>query len=73
MRSPNLPPKRLEAKEAAGRAICKLRRLPEDALIDGRPLWECFMPEVDAVLEAIDWKPTLQSEGDVFSKSTAFI
>ena len=61
MRSANLPPKRLKTIELAARAICKLRRLPEDAVIDGRPLWECFVPEVDVVLQAIGWKPDLEA------------
>lgn len=43
------------ARELAARAICKARRLPETVTIDGAPLWERFLPEADAVLEAIGW------------------
>lgn len=60
MRSSRLAFNRLETRELAARAICKLRRLPEDAIIDGRPLWECFVPEVDVVLKAVGWEPRLE-------------
>ncbi len=42
-------------RELAARAICKARKLPENVTIDGAPLWERFLPEADAVLEAIEW------------------
>jgi len=42
-------------RELAARAICKARKLPENVTIDGAPLWERFLLEADAVLEAIGW------------------
>lgn len=41
------------ARECAARAICKVRKLPENTLIDGAPLWEIFLTEADAVIEAL--------------------
>lgn len=40
-------------RELAARAICKTRKLPENVMLDGVPLWQRFLPEADAVLEAI--------------------
>jgi len=40
-------------RELAARAICKVRGLPENTLFDGVPLWERFLPEVDAMIEAL--------------------
>jgi len=42
-------------RELAARAICKVRKLPENVTFDGAPLWQRFLPEADAVLEAIGW------------------
>lgn len=44
------------ARERAARAICQVRRLPENVTFDGAPLWERFLPEVDAVIEALGWE-----------------
>lgn len=39
-------------RERAARALCRLAGNPEDTKFDGRPMWESYLPEVDAVLEA---------------------
>ncbi|CAM3518683.1 hypothetical protein G6L26_007535 [Agrobacterium radiobacter] len=39
-------------RERAARALCRLSDVPENTKFDGRPMWESFLPEVDAVLEA---------------------
>lgn len=44
------------ARELAARALCRKANLPENATHNGRPLWEDFLPEADAVLEAIGWR-----------------
>lgn len=40
------------ARERAARALCRFHNLPEATKLEGRPMWESFLPEVDAVLEA---------------------
>lgn len=46
-------PKRLQPpRERAARALCRLNKLPENTMFEGRPMWESFLPQVDAVLEA---------------------
>jgi hypothetical protein len=32
-----------------------MARNPEDSTFEGRPMWESYLPEADAVLEAIGW------------------
>lgn len=39
-------------RERAARALCRLNDVPENTQFEGRPMWESFLPEVDAVLEA---------------------
>lgn len=39
--------------ERAARALCRLDGHPENATMDGKPLWQDYLPEVRAVLEAI--------------------
>ena len=41
------------ALERAARALCHLDGHPEDAMMDGKPLWQDYLPEVRAVLDAI--------------------
>lgn len=43
------------AREIAARALCRHKGLPETVVLDGRPLWMTFLPEADAMLEAIGW------------------
>ncbi len=40
-------------RERAARALCRMSDVPENTKFnDNRPMWESFLPEVDAVLEA---------------------
>lgn len=39
-------------RERAARALCRLAGVPEDTRFEGRPMWESYLPEVDAVLSA---------------------
>ena len=39
--------------ERAARALCRFDEHPEDEEREGRPLWESYVPQVRAVLEAI--------------------
>lgn len=39
-------------RELAARALCRLDGHPEDIRFEGRPMWESYLPQVDAVLEA---------------------
>lgn len=44
------------ARELAARALCRMANNPEDSTFEGRPMWESYLPEADAVLEAIGWE-----------------
>ena len=39
-------------RERAARALCTSRGLPENTKLEGRPMWESLLPEVDIVLKA---------------------
>lgn len=39
--------------ERAARALCALDGNPENAKMDGKPLWQDYLPEARAVIEAI--------------------
>ncbi|WP_223566901.1 hypothetical protein [Agrobacterium tumefaciens] len=39
-------------RERAARALARYNDVPENTKFEGRPMWESFLPEVDAVLEA---------------------
>lgn len=39
--------------ERAARALCATAGNPEDVKLDGRPLWQDYLPAVRAVLQAI--------------------
>jgi hypothetical protein len=43
------------ARELAARALCRKAGNPEDSTFEGRPMWESYLPEADAVLKAIGW------------------
>ena len=46
-------------REKAARALCRHYNLPEDTKFEGKPMWMSYLPEADAVLEAIGWvEPT---------------
>jgi len=44
------------ARELAARALCRKAGNPEDIKFEGRPMWESYLPEAMAVLEAIGWE-----------------
>jgi len=39
--------------ELACRALCRFHRVPENTQFEGRPMWESYIPEARAVLEAV--------------------
>lgn len=39
--------------ELAARALCRFHGVPEGAQFEGRPMWESYIPEARAVLEAV--------------------
>lgn len=47
-------------RELAARALCRLAGNPEDTKFEGEPMWMSYLEEVDAVLEAVGWKPERQ-------------
>lgn len=42
----------MSPRERAARALCRLDGHPENIRFEGRPMWESYLPQVDAVLEA---------------------
>ena len=44
--------KQMSPRERAARALCRFNNVPDNTQFEGRPMWESFLPEVDAVLEA---------------------
>lgn len=40
--------------ERAARAICRFHGLPENTKFEGRSMWESYVDEAIAVIEAID-------------------
>lgn len=55
------PRKPKPTRELAARALCRKAGLPEDSKFEGKPMWESFLPEADAVLEAIGWGEMMDS------------
>lgn len=49
--------KPMPAREKAARALCRLANQPEDITFQGKPMWQAYLDEVDAVIKAIGWKP----------------
>ena len=41
------------ALERAARALCRHAGNPENTQFEGRPMWQSYLPEATAVLEAI--------------------
>lgn len=39
-------------RERAARALCRLDGHPENIKFEGAPMWQSYLPQVDAVLEA---------------------
>lgn len=59
-----MPRKPKPARELAARALCRRAGLPEDISFEGRPMWESFLPDADAVLEAIGWEDEGERDGE---------
>lgn len=47
------PRRQVPPRERAARILCQMDGLPPSARMEGRPLWESYLPEVDAVLGAV--------------------
>lgn len=43
--------------ELACRALCRFHNLSEDTKFEGRPMWESYIPEAAAVLNALGIEP----------------
>jgi hypothetical protein len=41
-----------KAIEAAARALCRLAGHPENTKFEGKPMWQSFVPEAKAAIEA---------------------
>ena len=50
MNRPSPKPRR----EIVARALCRLAGHPENITFEGKPMWESYLPEADAVLKALD-------------------
>jgi hypothetical protein len=50
--------------ERAARALCKFHGLPENTKFEGRPMWQSYIDEAIAVIEAIDDEPKSRSSID---------
>jgi hypothetical protein len=37
-------------RELAARALCQMDGHPENIVFEGKPMWESYLPQVDAVL-----------------------
>lgn len=48
--------------ERAARALCELDGNPPGATFEGRPMWESYLPQVRAVVEALNEADSLASE-----------
>lgn len=42
-----------EPRELAARALRRFDGHPEDTKFEGRPMWESYLPQADAVLKAL--------------------
>jgi hypothetical protein len=51
-------------REKAARALCRHAGIPENIVRNGRPMWESYLPEADAVLKAIGWKEEKADQRD---------
>ncbi|MEG3177070.1 hypothetical protein U1872_12580 [Sphingomonas sp. RB3P16] len=41
-----------KAIEAAARALCRLAGIPENSRFEGRAMWESYVPEATAAIDA---------------------
>jgi hypothetical protein len=51
-------------RERAARALCDLHGLAADTKMAGAPMWQSYLPEVDAVLQAVVSKESWESVSD---------
>lgn len=47
--------------ERAAGAMCRFQGLPENTQYEGRRMWESFIPQATAVVEAIEEEPEPRS------------
>jgi hypothetical protein len=50
-----------KAHEAAARALCRLAGNPENTKFEGKPMWQSYLPEAKAAIEAA--MPHLRNAG----------
>lgn len=50
------PPKGKSQREIVARTLCRSEGNPENTMFQGRPMWESYLAQADAVLEAL--RPT---------------
>lgn len=50
-----------KALEAAARALCRLDGHPENTKFEGKPMWQSYLPEAKAAIEAA--MPHLRNAG----------
>lgn len=46
-----------EPRELAARALCRFDGQAEDIKVEGKPMWESYLPKADAVLAAVAVAP----------------
>lgn len=49
-----MAPKPKPRREIVARALCRHDGHPEDIKMGGRPMWESYLDQADAVLKALD-------------------
>jgi hypothetical protein len=61
-RDPRVKLKARPPRERAARALCSLHGNPENMMFQGKPMWMSYLPDVDAVLEAVGWAVDIEPE-----------
>ena len=51
-----MPRRPKDPREIAARALCEFNGYPADITMEGRPMWECYLEEVDVVLAAVGFE-----------------
>lgn len=46
-----------DLRELGARALCRFHGVPEDTQFEGKPMWQSYLNEVDAVLVATGFLP----------------
>lgn len=57
-----MPKRQKDPRELAARALSEFHGNPPDIKMDGKPMWQSYLDEVDVVLEAIGFQP--ETEGN---------